>query len=197
MDSPDTLYENMPRQPDEAMRVRMPATSHALIESGVGARIREARIAAGFKRQAMFARAVGVNPVTLNRHEQGRVIPCIELIRSYAKVLGVSASYLQYGIGDPQIPHAVHDYLEHWQSKDLLEETKARLLRVPWSLIAAGEIDTFQVHALARLIDSNLRPRSSSENAGSADSLSGAGGALRDDTKRQHEDSSRPVCTRT
>lgn len=184
---PDTLFANMPNRSSDSApsRGRTPAPSHSPIESGIGARLREARVRAGFHRQTDFAKSCGVSPITLNRHELGRVIPCVELIRVYAAVSGVSASYLQYGIGDPTIPRAVVQYLKSWKAHSLLEETRLRLQRVPWSVIALGEIDEFQVHELAKLIDRNLRPRSHSADA---DPLSSASGQPPDDPRSEGTD---------
>lgn len=134
-------------------------TAHALVTPGFGARLIRARLAAGFTSQPLLARAAGVSVNTVCRHELERVPPSLAAITSYARVLRVSAAYLQYGIGDPSVPPAVQHYLRSMRGMQLLPETQARLIAMPWSLLVDGEVSEAQVHAIARVVDGNLRAR--------------------------------------
>lgn len=159
MSSPDTVAPTMPRPPKVPPPSRYVPPARDVVESGFGTRLRLARLRAGINRQADLARATGIGPVSINRHEMDRSSPSLENIRIYADILGVSASYLQYGLGDPEIPAALNAYLRSERADNLLEETRARLKRVPWSVIVPtpSSLTKDQVHTLAVFIDDNLR----------------------------------------
>lgn len=159
MSSPDTVAPNMPRPPKVPPPSRYVPPARDVVEAGFGTRLRLARLRAGINRQADLARATGIGPVSINRHEMDRTSPSLENIRIYADILGVSASYLQYGLGDPEIPAALNAYLRSERADNLLEETRARLRRVPWSVVVAtpSSLTKDQVHTLAVFIDENLR----------------------------------------
>lgn len=140
--------------------------AHALVTPGFGARLVRARIRAGYRSQPQLARAAGLAVNTVCRHETERTPPSQAAITSYARTLNCSAAYLQYGIGDPAIPPAVGHFLRTHKGLLMLPETRARLLTFPWSLIAADQdLDEPSVHAIARVIDANLRERGHSDGA--------------------------------
>ena len=60
-------------------------------------RLKEARLGAGHRSAAAFARANGFNPVTYRAHESGTRGLSVEAARAYAAALGVSASWLLIG----------------------------------------------------------------------------------------------------
>lgn len=145
---------------DHAPMYRSGNQAHALVTPGFGARLVRARKRAGFDSQPKLARATGLAVNTICRHEVEKVPPSLAAITSYARVLNVSAAYLQYGLGDPTIPTAVGHYLRSYKGLLLLPETRARLLAFPWSMVEAGsEVNEPSVHAIARVIDQNLRER--------------------------------------
>lgn len=133
--------------------------AHALVTPGFGGRLMRARIRAGFASQPQLAREAGLSVNTVCRHEIERVAPSLAAITTYARVLNVSAAYLQYGLGDPTIPPAVGHYLRTHRGLLLLVETRARLLAIPWSLLCGDEVTQEQVHAIAHVVDVNLRTR--------------------------------------
>lgn len=100
------------------------------------ARLRELRTARGFS-QALFARAVGVGHIAVNRHETGVAYPSAEVMRDYAKALGVSVCHLEHGTGDGlPVPELVLAYLDSPEGLALPPDLRERLRVVPWSLLA-------------------------------------------------------------
>lgn len=134
-------------------------TAHPLISPGFGGRLMRARLNAGFDSQPKLARVAGLSVNTVCRHETEAHPPSLAAIVSYCRVLGVSAAYLQYGLGDPTVPPAVQHFLCSYKGLLLLPETRARMVAMPWSLIVDGEPTEPQVHAIARVVDANLRAR--------------------------------------
>ena len=135
-------------------------TAHALVTPGFGGRLMRARIAAGFTSQPKLARAAGLSVNTVCRHEVEKIPPSLQAITSYARVLNVSAAYLQYGLGDPSIPSAVTHYLCTMRGLLLHPSTRAKVIAFPWSLVAEGdELTEPQVHAIARVVDGFVRER--------------------------------------
>lgn len=65
----------------------------------IGARIREARLAAGLA-QTKLAVAAGVNQATLSRWERG-AIPVAEEIGAIASACGVSVQWIMTGAEEP------------------------------------------------------------------------------------------------
>lgn len=65
---------------------------------GIAARLRSARIKAGYKRASHFAERVGVLPVTLRAHENGQNGFPRDTAKLYADALGVSVHWLLYGV---------------------------------------------------------------------------------------------------
>lgn len=63
----------------------------------IGARIQQARLAAGYHVQAQFCRAVGTDPPTLHRWERGQMVPGSAHLYEIAKVSRVSMEWLMDG----------------------------------------------------------------------------------------------------
>jgi len=63
----------------------------------IGARLREARIRAGYSASADFANKLKINKPTYSNHENGNKAISIETIMEYAKYLNVSWQYLVTG----------------------------------------------------------------------------------------------------
>lgn len=80
---------------------------YAMSESGdkmVGERLARARVNAGFRSQAAFARALGINEVTYRTYEYGtRGIP-FDIAEKAAKALNVSVLWLLTGKGEKDDP---------------------------------------------------------------------------------------------
>lgn len=74
--------------------------------SGIGSRIRSARLAAKKTIAAEFAREVGIQPHTLWRYEMGQSRPGIDVASAIAKALGVTTDWLLTGEGDGPDVHA-------------------------------------------------------------------------------------------
>lgn len=73
--------------------------------SGIGSRIRSARLAAKKTIAAEFAREVGIQPHTLWRYEMDQSRPGIDVASAIAKALGVSVDWLLTGEGHgPTMP---------------------------------------------------------------------------------------------
>jgi transcriptional regulator with XRE-family HTH domain len=66
---------------------------------GIGSRIREARIAAGFSRAEHFARKLEIASAQLSKYELGHVEPRAEKLASIARACGVSIDWLITGQG--------------------------------------------------------------------------------------------------
>ena len=133
--------------------------SHPLVSPGFGARLVRARLAAGYDSQPKLARAAGLSVNTICRHETEAYPPSLGAMLAYCHVLNVPAAFLQYGVGDPNVPHAVNHYLCSYKGQLLLPETRSRLIALPWSLVVDGDPTEPQVHAIARVVDQNLRLR--------------------------------------
>lgn len=76
----------------------------------LGARIQQARIAAGFTVQQRFCEAVNVRPPTLHRWERGQNVPDAFNLYEIARVCGVSMEWLVTGASA-----ASSDELERWK----------------------------------------------------------------------------------
>ena len=69
-----------------------------------GARLRAARIAAGYPSGASAARALGVVTSTYSSHENGQSGLSAELAEKYGRQFCVNASWLLFGTGDQERP---------------------------------------------------------------------------------------------
>lgn len=85
--------------------------------SGIGSRIRSARLAAKKTNAAEFAREVGIQPHTLWRYEMDQSRPGIDVTSAIAKALGVTTDWLLTGEGDGPVVHG---------ASTVAEETAAR-----------------------------------------------------------------------
>ena len=68
-------------------------------QTGIGSRIRQARIASGLK-PADLAQAVGLSTSAINHWELGRQRVAPEMLSLLAPLLGVGADYLATGVRD-------------------------------------------------------------------------------------------------
>lgn len=127
---------------------------------GFGERLMRARLKAGYSSCAALSRACGYDQQTIWRHESGTRRPSPKSIARYAEVLGVTPAYLQFGVGDPtpSVPRAVLNYVA---MNDVHEETRSRLMRLPWLVIVGGDVTEDHVAEMRRLIDRNLAGRAS------------------------------------
>lgn len=75
-----------------------------LIRAQMSARLKEARLAAGYKTAKEMALAVGENPQTYRNYERGGGIPQDTMV-ALAKA-GISINYLYLGLGPKTIPDA-------------------------------------------------------------------------------------------
>lgn len=130
----------------------------------LGDRLRQARLRAGYASQPALARVLGMNHNTICRHEGGHVLPAKRILDRYCQVLRIDEAELQYGIGLAPPPGSVIDFLMSRDARELLDETRDRLLRVNWSVFSEGPIAKWQVGTIAQLIDRNLRKRGSSSD---------------------------------
>lgn len=87
------------RKPDA--RKLTPAGDARLIRAQMGARLKEARIAAGYHTAKDMAEAVGENPQTYRNYERGGGIPQDTMV-ALARA-GVSINYLYLGLGPKTI----------------------------------------------------------------------------------------------
>jgi len=124
-------------------------------DGGFPARLKALRLRAGYESQAALARACGYDQMTVHRHEQATRKPSPRSIQRYAEVLGVSPAYLQWGVGSetPNAPRAVLGYLSRHA---VAEETRARLMRMPWPLLVDGDVTERHVAEVRRMLDRNL-----------------------------------------
>lgn len=65
----------------------------------IGARIRRARLAAGYDVAARFAAEVGVRPHSLWRYEAGHMRPGTDVLLAISRLTGVSIEWLATGTG--------------------------------------------------------------------------------------------------
>jgi transcriptional regulator with XRE-family HTH domain len=129
------------------------------VDPGFGERLKQARLRAGFTSQPKLARALGLNPMTVHRHESQGVLPKDEVIKAYAGLLKVPEAWLRYGLGDVAVPPAVEQFLSSFLGIGLEPAVAERLKRLPWSLLTAGEVDEKDVARVARAIEKNLAKR--------------------------------------
>jgi transcriptional regulator with XRE-family HTH domain len=71
-------------------------------KAALGARIHEARLAAGYEKRARFAREIGYEPKTLQRLEEGRHVPTLGVLSAVARVARVRLAWLVTGEGPMQ-----------------------------------------------------------------------------------------------
>lgn len=140
------------------MRSNRPARP---VVSGFGARLREARLRAGYTSQPQLARKLGLHVMTIWKHESSDEAPSDEMVRAYARTLGVTDVWLRYGAestdGAATVPRAVDEYLSGHRAIGLDPEVADRLRRIQWSVLTAGEVDDEDVHQARRLIEKLLR----------------------------------------
>lgn len=67
-------------------------------DEACGKRLESARLAAGWKNRSAFARRLGLKPVTVRAHEVAQNGFPRETAKLYADALGVSVSWLLYGV---------------------------------------------------------------------------------------------------
>jgi transcriptional regulator with XRE-family HTH domain len=63
----------------------------------IGQRIRRLRLSAGFRFQKDFAKAIGIDPASLNQIEQGYRVPKLQNVEKMATALGVSRDLILDG----------------------------------------------------------------------------------------------------
>lgn len=63
----------------------------------IGARIRNARLVAGYSVAARFAERIGVRPHTLWRYEAGQMRPSVDVLIAIGRLTGLSIEMLATG----------------------------------------------------------------------------------------------------
>lgn len=84
---------------------RKPAVAAHLLRAQMGARLKEARTAAGFTTAEEMAEQIGKKPQTYRNYERGGGIPQ-EVIVALAQA-GISINYLYLGLGPKTIPEVL------------------------------------------------------------------------------------------
>ena len=147
-----------------------------------GARLKQARQRAGYRSQPALARALGINPMTVHRHEAGIVPPKPETLRAYAVKLRVTEQWLLYGAGDPEVAGVVESYLTGRRGMDTDPYVAECLRSVPWAQLGAGALDEIDVHEMRLTIEKVWARRRPSTH--DTRRLPGDGRAVSDDGPR-------------
>ena len=74
----------------------------------IGARLRAARKAAGFKTSLAFCEKFTIPSSTYSQNESGVKAPRTEALKKYAECLGVNFEWLKSGIGEPILEENTH-----------------------------------------------------------------------------------------
>lgn len=133
----------------------------------VGRRIAEARAASPFAGNASaFARAVGVQPNTVYRWEDGAVVPDIFRLESIARVCRVSSDWLLRGAEDV----TAHEALDQWLAGPRGQLAAPGAVRFLRSLPLAGYRPSPQFWDLALIAyESGLSPDDAATAARASD----------------------------
>jgi DNA-binding XRE family transcriptional regulator len=79
-----------------------PGADARLLRAQMGARLKDARLAIGYRTAKGLAEAIGENPQTYRNYERGGGIPPDTMIA--LAQMGISINYLYLGIGPKTIP---------------------------------------------------------------------------------------------
>jgi transcriptional regulator with XRE-family HTH domain len=102
-------------------------------QESLGGRVRRLRLARGLSQEEL-ARQLGVSKTQVYLVERGKTLaPQAEVLRAYARVLGVSIGYLRHGVEDEPVPGPaewppLEVYLRH--TSTLSPEEIAQIVRI-------------------------------------------------------------------
>jgi transcriptional regulator with XRE-family HTH domain len=123
---------------------------------GLGQRLKEARIRAGFHTQADLADAMGVRPLTINRIETGGADPGKSTIAQLVKALNVSETWLLYNVGGDTQTDAVEEveaYLASPLASDISPQVRKLLQSFQFASIGAASPTIRVVDQVRALIE--------------------------------------------
>jgi hypothetical protein len=119
---------------------------------GIGARLKAARLRAGYRSQCALARVMRTNNMNIHRHETEAVVPSDAMVKAYAETLGVSVAWLRYGRETSTVvPAAVETYLSSVRGMDTDASVAAALRRLDWTAwtgVSASEVDHKDVETI-------------------------------------------------
>ena len=129
---------------------------------GFGDRLRQARLAKGFRKQRDLAQATGIEVINISRHETGRNEPSQDFIDAYCRVLGVTEQWLRFGdeAGAPN-PHAEHieAYLTSKWGATTSPEVAQQLRATRFAALGIRIVTQDVIHDVRLLLDRYLPAR--------------------------------------
>lgn len=145
----------------------MRATQSDTTDEGFGARLARAREAAGYPRQADFARASGLSPATINRAERARFRPGKDatalIVAALRKRIPIEETWLVYGVGEPPYEDTEKCLAEYLASPLAVgeyapsKEVRAILRNMNWRALGVANRSTKAIHRIREAIEMNLR----------------------------------------
>lgn len=131
---------------------------------GWGARLRQARLARGLAKQRQLASLVGIEAVTVSRHETEARTPLWRDLHEYCRVLDIDMQWLLFGTGkgpDSAAPH--HDLIESYKSSPYgvgcRKEVIAQLRRVNFADLGVSVPTLEHVHDVRLFLDRHTGKR--------------------------------------
>lgn len=134
---------------------------------GLGQRLKEARIRAGFHTQADLADAMGVRPLTINRIETGGADPGKSTIAQLVETLKVSETWLLYNVGgeaETDAAEEVEAYLASPLASGISPQVRKLLQSFQFASIGAANPSVRVVDQVRSLIE--LTQALSSQSSG-------------------------------
>lgn len=131
----------------------------------MGERLRRARISAGYQEQVDLSRALDMgNSLTVNRWERKGVKPSPEYLPRLCKLLGVSESWLLYGVDSASGAraatsdslHAVESYLASDMGRDCPKQVATLLMAFDFRTVGVTRPGMRDVHRIREAIEINL-----------------------------------------
>jgi len=129
-------------------------------KQGFGARVREAREAAGYKVRATFADAVGVDYRRLQRWEDGDNLPRDadrQIIERIAELVKREVLWLERGISIEQT--ALPEVEEYLRSNDVQEDVANALRKLPFAELLVPSPTVKELDELRILLEMMIRGR--------------------------------------
>lgn len=132
------------------------------VSQGFGDRLRQARLSKGFAKQKQLAQAVGIDSVTVSRHERDAYAPQPDVLLAYCRVLGVTEQWLRFGdeAGAPN-PHAelIERYLLSNWGMTTAPEVAQQLRAVRFAALGIRIVTQDVIHDVRNLLDRYLQAR--------------------------------------